>query len=171
MLVEQSVAFEKSKSKIILLDVFLIAAIYAIPYFTHLLSLPLYVIEPMRLAVFATILFSNKTNSLIIAVTLPVFSVLTSGHPLFVKALIMSFELVVNVLIFYQLNRKFDNLFLSAGISILLSKIVYYAVKYAAISAGLLSIGLISTSLALQFVVLIVTSGLVFFAARLNSSK
>ena len=149
------VSLVRNNIKIILLDLFLLVAIYFIPALTHLFSLPLYVIEPMRLALFTSILFSNKQNSMIIAVSLPLFSLITSGHPLLVKSLVITFELVMNVILFYFLFERGGNRFLSVFLSITISKILYYVVKFAVISFGMLSGGLVSTSIIAQVIVLL----------------
>ena len=49
----------KSNTKIYLLDILALAAIYFLPAFSHMLSLPLYLIEPMRFALVASIIFTN----------------------------------------------------------------------------------------------------------------
>lgn len=65
----------------VLIDIIALAFIYSIPALSHMLSLPVYLIEPMRLMLIIAMVHSNKTNAYIIALTMPLFSYLVSGHP------------------------------------------------------------------------------------------
>ncbi|MDZ7795663.1 MAG: hypothetical protein U5N56_00845 [Candidatus Marinimicrobia bacterium] len=86
----------------------------------------------MRVVLFAAYLFSrNHINAVILALTLPLFSLLTSGHPVLPKALLMSAELAVNVLLFvYLLKNVKWGIFLSLISATLVSKLLYYGVKF-----------------------------------------
>ena len=113
----------------------------------------------MRLMLFALIFLTPKEgiNHLFVAFTLPFVSFLFSGHPLFLKSMIMSIELVTNVLVLHYMINK-TRAFWAFGISIIVGKIVYYLLKYALISFGLLNMSLVSTSLLWQIGVMIILS-------------
>ena len=70
----------------VLIDFIILSIILFLPSFSHLLPFPLYLIEPMRIITVVGYLFSNKNNGLIIAMITPIFSSITSGHPIFLKA-------------------------------------------------------------------------------------
>ncbi|MDY0202455.1 MAG: hypothetical protein RBR40_15895, partial [Tenuifilaceae bacterium] len=60
----------------VLFDIFALAFIYLIPTISHMLSFPLYLIEPMRIALVLALVHTTKRNAYIIALTLPLFSFL-----------------------------------------------------------------------------------------------
>lgn len=71
----------------------------------------------------------------------------------------MSVELVTNALLFFYLhNKRRIGAFLSALLSIVVSKGLYYLIKYLLISFSLFDGELVSTSLVLQVVVALALS-------------
>lgn len=118
----------------ILFDILALAFIYLIPTISHMLSIPLYLIEPMRIALILALVHTTKQNAYIIALTLPLFSFLVSAHPVFYKMLLISGELLVNVWLFYFIMAKTKNAFASILSSIILSKALYYLAKFVAIT-------------------------------------
>lgn len=153
----------REKIKNILFDIVALAFIYFVPTISHYLNVPLYLIEPMRLMLVLAMVHTNKRNAYIIALTLPVFSLLMSGHPIAIKAAIMTMELVFNVWLFYTLSQKWKNTFVVMLISILLSKLAYYAVKFGLISMAVLHTELIATPVYLQLITSVVFSAYLFF--------
>lgn len=150
--------------KTYLIDLFIITFIYFLPALSHLTALPLYYLEPMRVAMLFAIIHTGKKNALIIAVTLPIFSLLVSSHPGFLKAILITGELLVNLLLFYSLSRKI-NVFSAALLSIIISKLLYYCAKYIFIQTQLIDSGLISTPLSVQLIIAVLVSiyaGLMF---------
>ncbi len=133
-----------------------LTAIYFVPVLSHQFSLPIYYIEPMRMAIVFSLLFANLNNSLILAVTLPFFSFFISAHPILAKSLLISSELVVNVVLFYWLKSFFKNLTLCLAYSIILSKVYYYFVKYLLLKFAILTGALVSTPISIQLIVFIV---------------
>ncbi|MDP4281235.1 MAG: hypothetical protein Q8867_03710 [Bacteroidota bacterium] len=109
-----------------ILDSFALAFIYFAPSLAHLLSFPVYLIEPMRLMLVLSLVHSGRTNSYILALTLPFFSFLVSGHPMFGKMLIITVEMVCNVFLFYLLTGKIKRIFPAMLISIVCSKFLCY---------------------------------------------
>lgn len=131
-----------------------------------MLSLPLYLIEPMRVALVVSIIFTNRTNAFIIALTLPAFSYFISSHPVFIKAGLISTELLLNVFLFYYLKEKIKNATFVFGLSIIVSKVFYYAAKYFLLQFSLMDGELISTPLLIQVIMVLVFTGSFQFIAK-----
>jgi len=110
----------------LILDIIALAVVFFTPAIAHLIRIPFYMIEPMRLMVMLSIAHSTRINSLILALILPVFSWAVSGHPQVFKMLIITGEMAFNVVLYYYLVRKNDSVFLSMIISIFTSKIMCY---------------------------------------------
>lgn len=146
---------KKENIKTGLFDLLALSVIYLVPVFSHLFALPIYYIEPMRLMMVFAILFTSKRNALIIAFTMPLFSLLVSGHPIFYKALIMSAELAVNAGLFYMLREVFKNEFTVMALSIGISKLFYYVAKIVIVNMLLMSHEIIATPLWIQGLVLL----------------
>ena len=142
-----------------LLDIVAMALVYFMPALAHLTAIPFYVIEPFRLMILVSlVVMNNKHNALLLAVTLPLFSFIIASHPLFAKAMLISIEMVFNVLVYTWLIKKINKPFWVILISIIISKTGYYLLKYGFISMGLLSMSHISTSLLVQLAVAVVTA-------------
>ncbi|MFP4557624.1 MAG: hypothetical protein ACLFNU_12215 [Bacteroidales bacterium] len=140
-------------------DILALAFIYFVPTISHMLSFPLYLIEPMRIALILALVHTTKRNAYIVAVTLPLFSFLVSAHPVFYKMLLISGELVLNVWLFYFILSRTKSAFVSILSSIVLSKAVYYLAKFIAIALILkTSEDLIATSIYIQVATTIVFS-------------
>ena len=120
--------------KVLFIDSFLLLAIYLLPAVAHLTGIPVYMMEPMRLALILAIAHTNRANTYLLAATLPLFSFLLSGHPVFIKMLIITAELLLNVWMFYFLTRRRLHPFTAMIIAILLSKIVCYLLYWPLIS-------------------------------------
>ena len=153
--------FSKAFSiKNLLVDAALLAVIYFIPALSHLCPVPVYLLDPMRLVLLAGLLLTrNNVNAYFLALTIPVFSSLMVGHPPMVKAILISVELTVNILLFLQfLNKPKWHVPIALFVSILLSKMVYYSLKFTMIKTGILDGVLFSTPLYIQMgVVLLIT--------------
>ncbi len=141
---------KKSTARIVILDILALLAIYLMPTLTHLLSFPIYLIEPMRIMLVLALLHTRKENAYILALTLPAFSFLLSGHPMLPKMIIITLELVLNVWLFITFSKMMKNNALPMLASIVFSKAFYYFVKFALIGLGFLSIELVSTSIWIQ---------------------
>ena len=141
------------------LDILALSLVYFMPALAHLTAIPFYIIEPFRLMVLISlVVMNNKHNALLLAVTMPLFSFIIATHPLFVKAMLISVEMVFNVLVYSWLIKKKNKPFWVILISIEISKAGYYLLKFGFISMGLLSMSLVSTSLLVQSVVAVVTA-------------
>jgi len=89
----------------ILFDVFALAFIYFIPTLSHMLSIKLYMLEPMRIMVILAMMHTRRENAYILAFTLPLFSFLISAHPVLVKSALIAIELAAMAFIFFRLVR------------------------------------------------------------------
>ena len=146
------------------LNVLLCIGVVAIPSLSHAAAFPLYRLEPMRLLLFVAILCSGRRNALLMALWLPLLSMLTSGHPVFPKVVLIQGELVVNTLVFYVLFRRSGSFVLGAASSVLASKVVYYGAKFILIKTALMGGDLIATPWAYQlatFSFILLAGGLV----------
>ena len=110
----------------VLVDLAALALIYFIPATVHFTGIPLYMIEPMRLMLILSMAHASRNNTVFLALTLPLFSYLVSGHPEAVKMIIITGELVLNTLMFYWLVKKFNHSFFAILISIVVSKLACY---------------------------------------------
>jgi len=147
----------------ILIDLGALLFIYLVPTISHLFSIPVYLIEPMRLMLIFALVHTNKTNAYIIALSMPLFSFLISGHPVLPKMILIAFELSLNVYLFYFLVRKIKSVFLSIFLSIILSKIIYYLLKFGLVSMLIVDGSVISTPITIQVITALVFSLYVFF--------
>ena len=154
----------------ILIDIMAVAFIYFVPTISHLLSFPLYLIEPMRIMVVLALIFTHRYNALILAATLPFVSFIFSGHPFFVKSALISAELVINVLLFYALAKKIYPT-IALFTSIWVSKILYYGMKYLTILWMFPDDKLISTPLHIQLYTSLGLSIFLFLAFYFGGRK
>lgn len=64
-------------SNSLVLDVLMLVVIYYLPTISHHMAFPLYMLDPMRIVLFTSIILSrNKINSFFLATTIPLFSFL-----------------------------------------------------------------------------------------------
>lgn len=152
--------------KSILIDVFALAFIYFVPALSHLLALPVYFIEPMRLMLIIALAHTSRKNAFIIAATLPLFSFIVSAHPNIVKMLLITGELMLNVWLFYYILKRSKQVFISMLSAIILSKAAYYLLKFGLLSMVILQGSLVSTPLYIQVITTLVFSGYIFLIMR-----
>lgn len=103
-----------------------LAVVYLAPALAHMTGWPVYMLEPMRLMVILALAHGSRGIALLLAATLPLFSFLVSGHPEFLKMVIITGELLLNVVLFYLLKRKFLKVFPAAAGSVVISKLICY---------------------------------------------
>ena len=114
--------------KVLFLDIFALVVVFFTPKIGEYTHMPFWMIEPMRLMVILSIAHSTRANSYLLALVLPAFSWAVSGHPEFFKMLVMTGEITFNVFLFYLLVRTIDSVFMSMIISIVVSKVLCYAI-------------------------------------------
>lgn len=140
----------KSDLKTYLIDLGLLLFIYLIPTVSHLFAFPIYYLDPMRIALVVSLLFTSRKNSLLIALSLPIFSFVISSHPQFAKSILLSAELVLNLSLFFLFGKSIKNIFTAFLLSVLITKIFYYLTKYILINSSLIDDKLFSTPVFFQ---------------------
>lgn len=156
----------RSNVKTYLIDLSLILFIYFLPALSHLLAFPIYYLDPMRIALVVGLIYTSKRNSYLIALTLPLFSFLISSHPQVVKSLLLSTELVINLSLFFLIKDKLNNILASLLLSIIVSKVIYYLLKFVFINFTLLDDKLFSTPFHFQIISAISLSLCLYFIQR-----
>lgn len=147
-----SAAIIKSNISLLVTDVLVLLMVYFIPALSHITPFPLYYLDPMRLMLFAAYLISrNNANAFVLAATIPVFSSLITGHPVFYKSLLISVELLIHLGCFIWMAKKIKwHPAIVFFIAAVISKLCYYLFKYIFLKAGLLSGSLQATGLDIQ---------------------
>lgn len=141
-------------TRLISWDIMILVIIYFVPTLSHMLSFPLFVIDPMRISILGSYLFlRNRNNAYVMAMTLPLFSYLVAGHPIAIKNVIIAIELLTNIFILDLLIKRTNKIFIVTFTSILFSKVLYYILKGLVISFGLLNSTLVDTSSWTQLIV------------------
>jgi hypothetical protein len=152
-----------SKIKNIVFDLLALLFIYLVPAISHLFSFPVYYLEPMRIMLILAIVHTTKKNAYLIAFTLPLFSLLISAHPSIIKTSLVTAELLLNGWLFFFISKKLSNKTLSIFLSIIVSKLFYYAVKFLLVTSALIGGDLIATPIYIQIIMLFVLSGYIYF--------
>lgn len=148
-----SVTLSKYNYKPFVFDILALAVITFAPALSHLIGIPIYMLEPMKIILLLSIVHTSKKNVYLLAFALPLLSFIISIHPAILKSVLIFSEMMLNVFLFFYLKKFFKNAFFPAMLSILMSKIYYYLLKFAFLSFGLISTELISTPIILQVVV------------------
>jgi hypothetical protein len=112
------------------------------------------------------IVHTSKRNALILAVSMPMFSLMISGHPVFPKMILIMCELTMNVFLFYAFTKRVNNIFLAVLSSIIISKAMYYLLKFVFISFAIINTDLISTPILVQVVTTVIFSMYLFLFYR-----
>ena len=159
----------KSNIKTYLIDFSLLLMIYFLPAISHLFAFPVYYLDPMIIALVVALIHTSKKNAYIIALSLPLFSFLISSHPQIIKSFLLSAELVINLSLFFLLKDKLKNVFTSLFLSILISKVIYYSLKFALISFALLNDRLFSTPFYFQLFAAILLSTYIYMVNRTST--
>lgn len=152
MIMKNSAILSLNRDKIttLLVDISAVLVILFAPAMAHLLSFPVFYVEPMRIMLVLALVHTNRKNAYALAVALPLFSFIFSAHPHFINALIMSAELALNVFLFYELSKQFKNAFASVFLSIVISKIGYYAVTISLVQLAVISTPLVAIPVLVQ---------------------
>jgi len=158
-----NITLKSNAIRSVIFDVMAVLLVYIIPTLSHLTGFPLYYAEPMRILVIFALVHTKRINAYVLAFTLPLFSFTIGSHPVFVKSLLMAAELGLNVFLFYFLQPYFKHLFPRILLSIVLSKLFYYLLKYGMITFLLLEGNLIATPAVFQIGVSLLLSFYVVF--------
>jgi len=133
-----------------------------VPAASHLFKIPVYFIEPMRIMLVLALLFTSRANAYALAIVLPLFSFLISGHPAPIKMMIIMAELALNVWLFLYFYQKTSRSFLSAFGSILISKLFCYGVYFIVFSMAFVRAEAEITFLIAQMILTFVLSGMIW---------
>lgn len=145
-----------------LYDLIFLSIIYSIPIISHLSGIPFYLIEPMRIVLFFSFFMTSKLNSYFLAITIPLFSFIVSGHPLLLKSILISIELLINIKLFFLINQRLGAIVTASIISIIISKAIYYLFKSLFIFYLIFKGPVISTPLLLQLIPIILITAFTF---------
>ena len=159
MILKHSIKIKDSLTRSLFIFISVVL-LYSIPSLSHIVGFPLYLFEPMKLVVIISIILLDRKTAMVYAATIPLFSFLLTGHPVFPKFIIISAELTLFTSTYFYLYRRFSSSVIAISASILLSKIFYYLIKYFFISSGVLSIDLISTPFYIQLSTFVIHGGL-----------
>ncbi len=151
-----------------LIDVFALAFVFLMPTFSHVLSFPLYYIEPMRIMVVLAMMHSHRNNAFILALILPLFSFAIAAHPVLIKSMLIAVELMAMVGAFYLLKKQ-THTFIAILSAIVLSKLVYYGLKYFAVLWLIPEQSMVGVPFVFQLLATLVISGYVWMIVRRNS--
>ncbi len=144
-----------------LIDAVLLAFICAVPALSHVFAIPFYKLNPMAMCLLAGMLLVRwKGNGYLLAVLLPVVSMLVSGMPVPAVCVCMVAELLSVVGVYDLLERR-AGAFVSILAALLSGKVVFYLLKAVLVAPAVL----IGTNVWLQLTVVAVLS-FVFWMVR-----
>lgn len=149
----------------LLIDAAALAFVFFVPALSHMLAVPIYLIEPMRIMLILAIAHTTRRNAYLLALTLPLFSFAISSHPVFLKSLLISLELILNVWLFFALGKVIRNQFAAMAVAIIGSKVFYYALKFGLLSFAMIQGGLVSTPVYLQLITTVIFSTYIFLVS------
>jgi len=162
---------KKETLKSLIFDILFIAAMYLVPAISHMWDIPLYLFEPLRIMIILAVVHTKRENAYFIALTLPLFSTLFSGHPFFAKMLVISGELYMNVLLYFLISGKMRNVFLSMLSAIVMSKVFYFLCEYIFLGEMIKLYGIGEHPLYLQAFVAVILSGYTYFILKRTGNK
>lgn len=154
----------------VITDIAALTFVGFVPAASHLFNVPIYFIEPMRIMLLLALLYSSRWNAYVLAIVLPLFSFLVSGHPAPVKMIIIMAELILNAwlfLLFYQNTKK---AFLSTFGSILLSKLFCYAMYLVVFSMAFVKAEAETAFLIAQLLLTLTLSSVVWIILKRSQS-
>lgn len=143
-------------TSLVLLDAALLTAACLIPAASHLLALPLYMLNPMLALLLVSMLVGrNWRNALAMAVLMPAVSCLLTGMPVATKMVCMIAELATVAAMFAWLQKRWAVL-PAVLTAIMAGKLVYYGLKAIIIAPAVL----IGTSWTIQLLAVLLWGGL-----------
>jgi len=152
-------------------DIAALVFVGLVPAASHLFKIPVYYIEPIRIMLVLALLFSSRWNAYALAIVLPVFSFLVSGHPAPLKMMIIMAELLLNAWLFLYFFQKTRRSFLSAFSSIIISKVFCYAMYFVVFSMAFVKAEAEMTFLLAQMIFAFVLSSFVWLISSRRNSR
>lgn len=142
----------RSSARVMIIDAVLLAFICAVPALSHVFAIPFYKLNPMAMCLLAGMLLVRwKGNGYLLAVLLPVVSMLVSGMPVPAVCVCMVAELLSVVGVYDLLERR-AGVFVSIIAALLSGKVVFYLLKTVLVAPAVL----IGTNVWLQLAVVAV---------------
>lgn len=142
--------------RLVALDAVLLTLACLVPAASHLLALPLYMLNPMLALLLAAILVGRDwRNALLVAVLLPLVSSLLTGMPAAPKMVCMMAELATVAGLFHVLSRRWG-MVPAVLTAIVAGKAMYYLLKAVIIAPAVL----VGTAWWMQLGAVIVWGGL-----------
>lgn len=133
----ESIASVKPIVRTVIIDAALILLLCLTPAISHFTGISYHYFEPMRIALFVGLLMVNdKRNGYLLAVLLPVSSMIISGMPIPPICALMVLELILNVFIYHLLTRVTKSAFVGMLTGIIVSKAVFRVLKWAILANG-----------------------------------
>lgn len=124
--------------RLALTDMALLGVASLLPSVSHLLALPLYMLNPMLALLLVGLLIGRDwRNAMVLAVLMPLVSCLVTGMPAAPKMVCMMAELATVATMFGWLQRKWAVL-PAVLTAVLAGKAVYYALKAVVIAPAVL---------------------------------
>ena len=124
--------------RLALTDMALLGVACLVPSVSHLLALPLYMLNPMlALLLMGLLIGRDWRNAMVLAVLMPLVSCLVTGMPAAPKMVCMMAELATVATMFGWLQRKWAVL-PAVLTAVLAGKAVYYALKAVVIAPAVL---------------------------------
>lgn len=115
--------------RLALTDMALLGVACLVPSVSHLLALPLYMLNPMLALLLVGLLIGRDwRNAMVLAVLMPLVSCLVTGMPAAPKMVCMMAELATVATLFGVLSRRWTVL-PSVMAAVLAGKVVYYLLK------------------------------------------
>ncbi len=167
----KTILIEEKNINSLAYDLIALSIITLTPALSHLVNVPLYLLEPMRIMLLISLFYTSRKNAYVLASVLPIFSYLIASHPELLKTIIIATELTLNVYLFFLLYEKINNKFFVMFLSIIASKLYYYTIKFIFISFGFINGNLITTPIYLQLIVAIGISVYAYLMLRENSKE
>lgn len=162
---------EISRYRAAITDIAALLFVGLMPAVSHLFSIPVYYIEPMRVMLMLALLYSSSWNTFALALVLPLFSFLVSGHPEPVKMMIIMAELLLNAWLFLLFYRKTRMSFLSTFGSIIISKVFCYAMYFIVFSMAFVRSEAGAAFLMAQVILTLLLSSVIWLILRMRAVK
>lgn len=153
------------------IDALLVVVACLVPTVSHLLAWPLYYLNPMLLVLLAgMLLVRDRRNAYLLAVLLPVVSMLAVGMPTPLKAVCMVAEYASVVFVSGLLqgwSKRFVGTLGAMLLAMLAGKAVYYLLKALILAPAVL----VSTPVWIQLLVVMASATLYATIIRLRTKK
>jgi hypothetical protein len=117
------------------------------------------------------LLYSSRWNAYALAIVLPFFSFLVSGHPAPIKMMIIMAELLLNAWLFLYFYQKTRRSFLSAFGSIIISKVFCYAMYLIVFSMAFVKTEAEITFLFTQLILTLLLSSFIGYIINRRNSR